>query len=147
MPEQTHRLRLTSWATLTLFLGLLSFSMAASTMELGRLFYSPHERHLMDRARVAPVLCLSMKGVVLKAGLDRSIWIAHDGRLRGDGERRRIRVGTIVNSDGSAKFWIAPGESALLRPGETLDVIRRETRDAFDTHGQNCPEQFLSVLQ
>jgi hypothetical protein len=124
----------------------LSLSMSVSAMELGRLFYYPAERELLNHTRDPGGHCLAMKGVLMRGGKNLQIWIAKDKEWTKRTNRGAVRIEETVDSNGRVTFWINDDESASVKPGQTFDLANRETRDAFDARLRACPEQQLTRL-
>lgn len=147
MINRTPRFRIFSRIEFAVAMLLLSLSMSVSAIELGRLFYYPAERGLLNHARQPGGHCLAMMGILLKDGKDLQIWMAWDKVwTRRDG-RSPVRIEEKADSDASVRFWITADESALVKPGQTFDFANRETRDAFDTRLRACPEQYLTSVR
>ena len=147
MTNRTHQRRIFLTIQSAIAISLLSLSISGSATELGRLFYYPAERVWLDHSRDPGGHCLAMKGVLLKDGKDLQMWVAWDKDwTRRDG-RSPVHIEERADADGNVTFWISSGESAVIKPGQTFDLANRETRDAFDTRLQACPEQHLTSIR
>ena len=117
---------------------LLSLATAATAMEVGRLFFSPHERDLMDRARSAPFSCLKLTGVIVKDGQEQTTWINRTPESSLDAQTDGVTIETSNDSPTSVRVRVDTNDSVTLRPGQTLDVIGRSVHDGFDTRQPPC---------
>jgi hypothetical protein len=122
----------------TLTAGLLLITSAATAMELGQLFFSPHERDLMNRKRSAPFSCLKVSGVVVKTGHEQVIWTDKVPETSLDAPTDGVTIQMSVDVPTSVQVRLDRGDTVTLRPGETFDVIGRGVRSGFDTGQQPC---------
>jgi len=132
-----RRLAVTASAILV---GLLSLSPPTSAVEIGRLFFSPAERDLMDRERSVPFPCLKVNGVVVKNGQTRDACtdpVAASLRYRDD---HRISLESPDDGDAAVRVRItaARGEPFVVRAGQMLDAVRGEVRETFDPERRRC---------
>ena len=117
---------------------LLSLATAATAMEIGRLFFSPHERDLMNRTRSAPFSCLKVTGVVAKIGQEQIIWTNRTPESSLGARTDGVTIEPSNDTPTSVQVRIDTDDSVTLRPGQTLDVIGRSVHDGFDTRQRPC---------
>lgn len=117
-------------------LGMLaSAHVLAAEEPLGRLFFTPEKRQMLDRQRTLNTLELSpvveeqriqINGQVRRSSGKRTTWI--NGQAQNDGE---IRTGVLVLPDaqGAERVTIETGDipKASVKVGETLDRGSQET--------------------
>lgn len=111
---------------------------------LGRLFYTPEQRVLLDTARrtmpmnpsgadEAPAAPdLSLKGIVTRSDGQRSIWV--NGRI----ERSRVRPGSQERNQ--VKLTL-PGGEVKLKVGQTIDPA---TGQVTENYRRPAPEPALA---
>lgn len=121
-----------------LIAGLLLITSAATATELGYLFFSPHERDLMNRKRSAPFSCLKVSGVVVKAGQEQVIWIDKIPETWRDAPTDGVTIQISVDMPATVQVQFDKEDAVTLRPGESLDVIDRGVRNGFDAGQQSC---------
>lgn len=138
MPEAKYQHPVSLITQSILVVCLLSLATSATAMEIGRLFFSPHERGLMDRARSVPFSCLKVTGVVVIDGQKQITWINRTPESPLDTRTDGIAIETSNDSPTSVQVRVDTDESVTLRPGQTLDVIGRGVHDGFDTRQRPC---------
>jgi hypothetical protein len=124
------------WPFLLIFLALASFPAPASAQELGRLFFTPEHREMLDRQRELDLPerqeieeedpPLTVDGVVTRSSGRRTVWI--NGVAR-DGDEAavtpdRVHPGRIVvrTADGSSA-QASVGDTVNRSTGETTDLL------------------------
>jgi hypothetical protein len=122
----------------------LVFSLApalAAAQEIGRLFFTPQQRHALDerrRARVpdrptaavvaSPVT--RVDGYVQRSGGPPTVWI--NGDPLSESAPEAPRIDTTRTPSGSVSITVGEsGTRARLRPGEALDRGTGEVRDVI----------------
>ena len=121
-----------------LIASLLLITSAATAMELGQLFFSPHERDLMNRKRSAPFFCLKVHGVVVRTGQEQVILINKIPETSRGAPTDGVTIQMSVDMPASVQVRLDKEDAVTVRPGETLDVIGRSVRNGLDTGQQPC---------
>jgi hypothetical protein len=126
-------------ATLLLFPCLASSAPLAADDGLGRLFYSPQERTMMNaqRNRDAGMLTggekLSVDGLVVRSSGKSTVWLngvpSHENRPPAD-----IAITRRQGPGGKVQLRLpASGRDVELQVGQTLDATSGKVRDAYDS--------------
>jgi hypothetical protein len=118
--------RLFGWVLLWI---LLVPAHAADTSELGRLFFTPEKRAMLERQRTSNVkeaqtlqgTTMSLDGVVYRSGGKATVWINHQAQT--EGESARTGVSAVVSPKTPGSAMLAPGEEtpAKLKVGEAVN--------------------------
>ncbi len=122
-------------ALLWLLLPGLLFSEACFAQELGRLFFTPEQRHALDARRKARVPdrpaaaavtvspTLRLDGYVKRSGARSTVWVngeSVDDRPPAGGSDARVPVNV---GEGTGRVGLKPGETLDRGNGEVRDVI------------------------
>jgi len=111
---------------------------ATDTPELGRLFFTPEKRALLERQRTSNVkeaqtlqgTTMSLDGVVYRSSGKATVWINRQAQTEGEASRTGVSAVISPKSPGSA--LLAPGEEApaRLNVGEAMNRAtgERDTR-------------------
>ncbi len=122
-------------ALLGLLFPVLLFSEACFAQELGRLFFTPEQRHALDARRKARVPdrpaaaavtvspTLRLDGYVKRSGARSTVWVngeSVDDRPPAGGSDARVPVNV---GEGTGRVGLKPGETLDRGNGEVRDVI------------------------
>jgi hypothetical protein len=114
--------------------GLLGLSMlvpacAADNSELGRLFFTPERRALLERQRTSNVkeaqtlqgTTMSLDGIVYRSSGKATVWINRQAQTENEASRTGVSAVVTPKTPGSA--LLAPGEEtpAQLKVGEAMN--------------------------
>jgi hypothetical protein len=111
---------------------------AANVPELGRLFFTPERRAILERQRTSNVqetqtlqgTTMSLDGVVYRSSGKTTVWINHQDQT--EGQSGRTGVSAVVSPKTPGSALLAPGEDAPaeLKVGETINRAtgQRNTR-------------------
>lgn len=100
---------------------------------LGRLFFTPEQRAILERQRQAGLLetpgpegtALSLDGVVVRSGGRRTVWI--NGRPQHENETATgVGAAVATGQPGRARLVTGDTEAADLGVGESIDRATRE---------------------
>ena len=115
-------------------LGLLALAVlvparAADSQELGRLFFTPEKRAILDRQRALNIQeartlqgnTMSLDGVVSRSSGKGTVWI--NRQAQAEGESARTGVSAVVSPRTPGSAVLTPGEEtpAQLKVGETIN--------------------------
>ena len=112
---------------------------ASTTVELGRLFFTPEQRRQLDRQRdarteekplAAPEPTLTIDGVVTRSSGKRTVWI--NGAAHNDGEQPDgVAIGTNRRTPGRVVVRPAGSTAIPARVGDTVDRTTGEAGEAL----------------
>lgn len=112
-----------------LSLAALAPACAAPPTELGRLFFTPERRSILERQRLHNVqeaqtlqgTTLSLDGVVYRSSGKATVWINRQAQT--ESESARTGVSAVVSPKNPGSALLAPGEEApaQLKVGETMN--------------------------
>lgn len=120
--------------SIRLMAGLLSPALiapacAADTPELGRLFFTPERRAVLERQRASNIQeaqslqgsSMSLDGIVYRSGGKATIWINRQAQT--ENESSRTGVSAVVSPKTPGSALLAPGEEApaQLKVGESIN--------------------------
>lgn len=102
---------------------------AADAPELGRLFFTPEKRAVLERQRTLNVQAaqalqgttMSLDGVVYRSSGKATVWINHQAQT--EGESARTGVSAVISPKTPGSAVLAPGEEApaKLKVGEAMN--------------------------
>jgi hypothetical protein len=108
---------------------ILAPACAADTPELGRLFFTPERRAMLERQRTSNVkeaqtlqgTTMSLDGVVSRSSGKATVWI--NRQAQHEGESARTGVSAVVSAKTPGSALLAPGEEApaQLKVGEAMN--------------------------
>jgi hypothetical protein len=108
---------------------LLVPARAAGVQELGRLFFTPEKRALLDRQRALNIQeartlqgnTMSLDGVVYRSSGKGTVWVNRQAQAEGESARTGVTAVVSPRTPGSA--ILTPGEEtpAQLKVGETVN--------------------------
>ena len=120
-----------------LLLACASLPAQAQTNSLGRLFFTPEKRLLLERQRVSNIQAaqslegetMSLDGVVQRSSGKSTVWI--NGRAQEENEAARTGVSVHLTPKDPSRAQLAPGEESptQLKVGEAINRATGERND------------------
>lgn len=121
----------------------------ADAAELGRLFFTPERRAILERQRTLNIqeaqtlqgTTMSLDGIVYRSSGKATVWINRQAQTEGEASRTGVSAAVSAKTPGSALLTPGEEEPAKLKVGETINRATGERNTRLGSGSVITPRQ------